>query len=291
MKGIILAGGSGTRLFPVTKLISKHLMYVFDKPMIYYPISTLILAGIKEILLIGNNKDINHYKIIIGNGSQWGIKIDYQIQEKPNGIAEAFIIAKHFIKDSSCCLILGDNIFYGNILTEILSKAVKKNKNCTILTYHVDKPQNFGIVKFSKNGQVKKITEKPKKFIGNQAVVGMYFFNKEVVKIASNIKKSKRGELEITEVINQYIKKYHTIDIIKLGRGVTWFDAGTFDDLLRVSNFVKITEDLQGLKIGCLDEIAFSEKLISKKQFIELIKKEKNPENKIYLKKVLKDSI
>ena len=291
MKGIILAGGNGTRLFPITQIISKHLMYVFDKPMIYYPISTLILAGIKEILIIANKKDINHYKIIIGNGSQWGIKINYEIQEKPNGVAEAFIIAKDFIKGSSCCLILGDNIFYGNILTEILSNAVKKNKNCTVLTYHVDKPQDFGIVTFSKNGQVKKVSEKPKKFIGNQAVVGMYFFNKEVAQIAANVKKSKRGELEITALINQYIKKYQTIEIIKLGRGVTWFDAGTFDDLLRVSNFVKITEDLQGLKIGCLDEIAFSEKLITKKQFIELIKKEKNPENKIYLKKVLKETI
>ena len=270
-KGIIMAGGSGNRLFPLTKTISKHLLNVFDKPMIYYPLSTLMLAGIKEILIIANNENLPFFKKLLGNGHQLGLSIKYEIEESPDGIANGLIIGEKFLEESSCTLILGDNLFYGNNLRDILASAYSRNET-TIFSYHVNDPKRYGIPDFNSKGEIKRIIEKPLKPINNLAITGMYFFDPKAIKLAKSIKASKRGELEITDLINLYIKKYK-IHIENLRRGLVWFDMGTYNSLIEASTFAQFVNNRQGLKICCPEEIALRLNLIKPPEFLDLIKK------------------
>lgn len=259
MKGIILAGGKGSRLFPVTSVVSKQLLPVYDKPMIYYPLSVLLLAGIKEILLISTPKDIRQYEELLGNGNKWGIDIKYKIQKEPKGIAEAFILGKDFIGKDSVCLILGDNIFYGIDFSKQLEAVVERTpleNKATIFGYKVKDPNRYGVIEFDSNGNALSIDEKPKIPKSDKAVVGLYFYPNEVIEVAKTIKPSNRGELEITS-INQYFLKNKKLKVETLGREFTWLDTGTHESLLKASQFIETIEKRQGLKIGCLEEIAF----------------------------------
>ncbi len=268
MKGIILAGGSGTRLYPATRSISKQLLCVYDKPMIYYPISVLMLAGIKEILIISTSEDIDRYKNLLNDGSVFGIKINYEIQEKPNGLAEAFIIGEKFIKDDNVCLILGDNIFYGQGLTQILIDAKEKveiDNKAVIFGYNVPNPKNFGVVEFDKKGNIISIEEKPNNPKSDYAVVGLYFYPNSVLKKSKTVTPSKRGELEISS-LNKLFLDDKNLSVKLLRRGFCWFDTGTHDSILQASNFISSIEKNTGLKVACLEEIALSQGFISKKQ-------------------------
>jgi len=256
MKGIILAGGSGTRLYPVTRSVSKQLMPVYDKPMIYYPIAVLMLAGIKDILVITTPEDQKQFKRLLNDGAQWGISLQYAIQPEPKGLAQAFIIGEDFIKSDSVCLILGDNIFFGHRLPEQIQKASKRTKGATIFGYYVRSPKRYGVVNFDEKGKVIDIEEKPAKPKSNYAVTGLYFYDNDVVKIAKNIKPSKRGELEITDVNKAYLNRGN-LHVELIGRGAAWLDTGTHESLLDAANFIKVVEDRQGLKIACLEEIAY----------------------------------
>ena len=275
MKGILLAGGSGTRLYPVTQGVSKQLLPVFDKPMIYYPLSVLMLAGIKDILIISTERDIPLIKGLLGNGSQFGISISYQIQNEPNGIAEAFIIGEEFIGNDNVCLVLGDNLFYGHGFIEILKKASSLENGAFVMGYPVHDPERFGVVEFDKDLNVISIEEKPTNPKSKYAVTGLYFYDNEVVNISKSIKPSDRGELEITTVNNEYLKR-KKLSMIQFGRGFAWLDMGTHDSLIDASQFVQSVEKRQGLKIACLEEIAFKNKWLSRtgleKQAIELAK-------------------
>ena len=262
-KGIILAGGIGSRLHPLTQIISKHLLPVFDKPMIYYPLSTLMLAGIREILIISTPQDLPKYKKLLKTGKQWGLKLSYIEQKKPNGIAEAFILGKDFIKDSPSCLILGDNIYHGNDLSNILKDAVNDKNNSTIFVYQVKDPERFGILSIDEKGNPKKITEKPKSPKSNLAITGLYFFPKGVSSRAKELKPSKRGELEISE-LNQIYLNDKRLKVKILNRGFTWLDTGTFDSLLEASNFISLLQNRQNTIVACPEEIAFLNKWISK---------------------------
>ena len=262
-KGIILAGGIGSRLHPLTQIISKHLLPVFDKPMIYYPLSTLMLAGIKEILIISTPQDLPKYKKLLKSGKQWGLKLSYIEQKKPNGIAEAFILGKDFIKDSPSCLILGDNIYHGNDLSNILKDAVNDKNNSTIFVYQVKDPERFGILSIDEKGNPKKITEKPKSPKSNLAITGLYFFPKGVSSRAKDLKPSKRGELEISELNQTYLNDKR-LKVKILNRGFTWLDTGTFDSLLEASNFISLLQNRQNTIVACPEEIAFLNKWISK---------------------------
>ncbi len=268
MKGIILAGGSGSRLYPITKVYSKQLALIYDKPLIYYPLSILMLGGIKEILIISNEETIPLYKQLFGDGSQIGLSIEYAIQPAPNGIAEAFIIGEKFINGESVSLVLGDNIFYGSL--NFFYNAVKNNEGATIFGYQVNDPQRYGIVEFDKSGKAISIEEKPKIPKSNFAVPGIYVFNNEVVTISKNLKPSSRGELEITDVNKEYLKR-ETLRVEKIGRGVAWLDTGTPEALLQASNFFGVIEERQGLKVACIEEIAYTMKFINKNKFIDLI--------------------
>ena len=248
MKGIIMAGGLGTRLYPLTKAITKHLLPVYDKPLIYYPLSTLMLAGIRDILIISDRENLYSYKKLFKDGSPFGVKISYEIQDKPKGIAEAFIIGEKFIGKSKCALILGDNIFYGNELKNIFKKIKNKKETSTIFLYSVEKPENFGVAELDKNDKIVSLQEKPKKPKSNYAVTGLYFYDKDVIKVAKNIKPSKRGELEITS-INQYYLKKKKLDYVLFGRGMAWLDTGTFDSLIDAGQFVRTIEKRQGFNI------------------------------------------
>ena len=279
MKGIVLAGGSGSRLYPITKGITKQLLPVYNKPMIYYPISTLMLADIKDILIITTHEDQESFKRLLGDGSQFGINLNYAVQEKPNGIAEAFIIGKEFIGDDSVCLVLGDNIFHGMGFSNMLKKAVfdaEKHNTATIFGYYVNGPERYGIVDFKKVGNINKIIsieEKPKNPKSNYAVVGLYFYPNNVVKIAETIKPSARGELEITEVNNTYLnvkEVYKYLNLQVFNRGFAWLDTGTFDSLSEASSYIETIEKRQGLKVACLEEIAYNNKWISKEKLIEI---------------------
>lgn len=284
MKGIILAGGSGTRLYPITKSTSKQSLPIYDKPMIYYPMSVLMLAGIKDILIISTPRDISVFEELFGNGSDLGLNIQYAIQEQPNGLAEAFIIGEEFIGDDKVALVLGDNIFYGYGFSERLKNAVEREE-ATIFGYHVSDPQAFGVVEFDKDFNVLSIEEKPKEPKSNYAVPGLYFYDNDVVEIAKNVKPSERGELEITSVNNEYLRR-GKLKVELFGRGMAWLDTGTHKGLLEASNYVEAVQTRQGLYIACLEEIAYRKGYINKEQLLELAKPLMKTEYGQYLVKV-----
>ena len=271
MKGIILAGGSGKRLYPTTKAVSKQLLPIYDKPMIYYPLSVLMLAGIKEILVISTPSDINKFEELLGDGSNWGIKLEYKIQTNPNGLAEAFILGEKFIGTDSVCLVLGDNIFYGQGFSPLLKKSVSINKGAILYAYQVSDPKRFGIVEFDKKLNVINLEEKPENPKSNFAITGIYFYDNEVIRIAKNLRPSNRGELEITSINQEYLKM-NRLKVEILGRGFAWLDTGTPKSLLDAGHFIQTIELRQGYKIACLEEIAFFNKWISKEKLLKISK-------------------
>lgn len=271
MKGIILAGGSGTRLYPVTKAISKQMIPIFDKPMIYYPLSILMLAGIREILIISTARDILVFQELLESGEKLGLSISYKVQESPKGLAEAFIIGEDFIENDSVALILGDNLFYGHGFTGMLEKAVSNKIGATIFGYYVKNPKEFGVVEFDENGKVISLEEKPEKPKSNFAIPGLYFYDNTVVEKAKAVKPSHRGELEVTSINEMYLNE-GTLNVLSLGRGMAWLDTGTFDGLLEASNFVKTIQTRQGIMIACLEEIAYNKGWIDDRQLLKLSK-------------------
>ena len=289
MKGIILAGGSGTRMYPITKSVSKQLLCVYDKPMIYYPLSTLLNAGIRDIMIISTSQYLADYKSLLGSGSDIGIKLSYAEQLKPEGLAQAFIIAENFIGSDDVCMVLGDNIFHGNGLDELLFKTInnlKKYKEATVFGYYVKDPDRYGVLNLNKDGDIISIEEKPKEPKSNYAVVGLYFYPNSVVKIAKNIKPSERGELEITSVNNIYIENKE-LNVEILGGGYTWLDTGTPDSLLEASNFIQTIEKRQGKKVACIEEIAFDKNFINSTQLKKLANNLSSSEYGQYLFNIL----
>ncbi|MDU5104015.1 MAG: glucose-1-phosphate thymidylyltransferase RfbA [Clostridium butyricum] len=290
MKGIILAGGSGTRLYPLTKSVSKQILPIYDKPMIYYPLSTLMLAGIREILIISTKRDIYTYKELLGNGAQLGLSIEYEVQAEPNGLAEAFIIGEKFIGNDRVALVLGDNIFYSSRFSETLQKAVRNEIGATIFGYYVGNPCAFGVVEFDGDRNVISIEEKPDKPKSHYAVPGLYFYDNSVIEIAKNIKPSKRGELEITSINEEY-RQRGELKVELFGRGMAWLDTGTHDGLLAASNFVQVVQQRQGLYISCIEEIAYRMKYISKQELLKLAEPLKKSDYGKYLIRISEEEI
>lgn len=286
VKGIILAGGSGSRLYPITKVYSKQLALIYDKPLIYYPLSILMLGGIKDVLIISNEETIPLYKQLFNSGSTIGMNISYAVQPAPNGIAEAFIIGEKFIGDDDVCLVLGDNIFYGDLT--FFYDGIQKNIGATIFGYQVNDPERYGIVEFDKDGNAISIEEKPNSPKSQYAVPGLYIYNNEVVNISKNLKPSERGELEITDVNKEYLN-LKQLRVEKIGRGIAWLDTGTPEALLQASNFFGVIEDRQGLKVACIEEIAYHKGFINKNQFTDLVNSIPKSLYRDYLEKILKE--
>ncbi len=289
MKGIILAGGSGTRLYPLTKGVSKQLLPIYDKPMIYYPLSVLMLAGIREVLIISTPEDLYRFELLFGDGDDIGLKFEYLVQPSPDGIAQAFIIGKDFIGEDDVCLILGDNIYYGQGMTDILSNAVinaSANKMATIFGYHVNDPERYGVIDFDNTGRILSIEEKPNNPKSNYAITGLYFYPNDVVKKAAKVLPSNRAELEITSVNQMYLKE-ERLTVEFMGRGYAWLDTGTHENLLKASTFIETIETRQGLKVACIEEIAFEQRYITKEQLIQLAQPLANNQYGQYLLKLI----
>ncbi len=290
MKGIILAGGSGTRLYPITKVISKQIIPVYDKPMIYYPLSVLMLSGIREILIISTPEDIGLYERLLGNGNQLGLRIEYAIQPSPDGLAQAFIIGEKFIGADNVCMVLGDNIFYGYNFSSILTEAANLDDGAIVFGYYVNDPERYGVAEFNAEGKVLSIEEKPAKPKSNYAVTGLYFYSNDVVEKAKNLKPSARGELEITDLNRLYLEE-DRLSVKLLGRGFAWLDTGTHDSLMQASNFIATIEQRQGLKVSCIEEIAYKKGYIDREQLLQLAEQLKKNQYGEYLIKLANNQI